>query len=55
MAKAQLLMTAPDIIDEVAAALAAAAAVFAAGQVYSILARPADAVGAALAGGEVRR
>ena len=38
-----------------AAALAVAAAVFAAGQVYSILARPADAVGAALAGGEVRR
>ena len=38
-----------------AAALAVAAAVFAAGQVYSILARPADAVGTPLAGGEVER
>ncbi len=38
-----------------AAALAIAAAVFAAGQVYSILARPADAVTLALSGGEVKR
>ena len=38
-----------------AAALAVAAAVFAAGQVYSILSRPADAIGVALAGGDIKR